>query len=65
MYEGLVGDLPAGGRVLESGGVRVLVFQASDLTQVFWQEGPIVCVLVSDAPTEEIVRITLGKVRRA
>jgi hypothetical protein len=41
------------------------VFQASDLTQVFWQEGPIVCVLVSDAPTEEIVRITLGKVRRA
>jgi hypothetical protein len=65
MYEGSVGDLPAGGRILESGGVRVLVFQASDLTQVFWQDGPIVCVLVSDAPPEEIVRIALDKLRQA
>jgi anti-sigma factor RsiW len=65
MYEGSVGDLPAGGRVLENGGVRVLVFQASDLTEVFWQDGPIVCVLVSDAPPEEIVRIALDKARRA
>jgi anti-sigma factor RsiW len=65
MYEGLVGDLPAGGRVVESGGARVLVFRASDLTQVFWQDGPVVCVLVSDAAPEEIVRIALAKVRRA
>jgi anti-sigma factor (TIGR02949 family) len=65
MYEGSVGDLPVGGRVLESGGVRVLVFRASDLTEVFWQDGPMVCVLVSDAAPEEIVRIALDKARRA
>lgn len=65
MYEGVVGDLPAGGRVLESGGGRLLLFRASNLTQVFWQDGSIVCVLVSDAPPEEIVRIALAKVRRA
>jgi hypothetical protein len=63
MYEGVLGDLPGGGRVFESDGARLLVFRASDLTQVFWQEGPVVCVLVSDAPPEELVRVVLAKVR--
>jgi anti-sigma factor RsiW len=65
MYEAVLGDLPAGGRVVERDGARFFVFRASDLTQVFWQDGPIVCVLVSDSPPEELVRLALAKIRRA
>ena len=31
------------------------------LTAVFWQEGAVVCVLVSDIETEEVVQLAFAK----
>lgn len=64
MYEGRVGDLPTGGRVVERGDARFYVFQASDLTQVFWQDGPLVCAIVSDITAEELVQLAFAKAMR-
>jgi anti-sigma factor RsiW len=63
MYEGPLGVLPAGSRVVESGGVRVHAFERSNLSVVLWQDGPIVCALVSDGAFEDVVRLALARAR--
>ncbi len=65
MYEGSVADLPRGARVVARGGARLYAFRASGLTQVFWQDGRVVCALVSDIAPEELARIALPKASRA
>jgi anti-sigma factor RsiW len=61
MYEGRVSDLRAPKTVRRHGDFTFLVFRANDQTQVFWQEGDVVCVLTSDIPSEEVVQLAFAK----
>jgi anti-sigma factor RsiW len=61
MYEGRVSDLRAPKSVRRHGDFTFLVFHANDQTQVFWQEGDVVCVLTSDIPSEEVVQLAFAK----
>jgi anti-sigma factor RsiW len=61
MYRGSVERLPPGGRVVARSGARLYLFRVSGLTQIFWQNGTIACVLVSDITPEELVQIALPK----
>ena len=61
MYSGTTGDLPAGATVRENKGVRFFTYQRDGLTAVFWQEGAVVCVLVSDIAQEQVVQLAFAK----
>ena len=64
MYEGNLSELPLGGELREHDGITFRVFQRNGATLVFWQEGVVVCVLVSDAPAQEVVQLAYGKARK-
>jgi anti-sigma factor RsiW len=61
MYEGDLRALRHPPEVRQRSDFTFLVFRESDQTQVFWQEGDVVCVLASDMPSEEIVQLALAK----
>jgi anti-sigma factor RsiW len=64
MFEGRLEDLPPTADVRESNGFTFRVFREGDVTLVFWQEGEIVCVLVSRLPAEEVVKLAFAKAMR-
>jgi len=51
--------------VRDNSGFRFHIFQEDNLTLVFWQEGAIVCVLVSRLPREEVIKLAFAKAMRA
>ncbi len=61
MYAGQVTDLPAGAVRRENKGFTFHVYQRQGLTAVFWQEGTVVCVLVSDIAPEEVIQLAFAK----
>lgn len=61
MYEGDIRDLSGAPEVREHGDFTFLVYRAGDLTEVFWQEGTVTCVLVSDMPSEDVVQLAFAK----
>ncbi len=61
MYEGTLARLPAAGETREHNGIAFRVYRSGALTLVFWQEGAVVCVLASDAPTEEVLQLAYAK----
>ena len=63
MYEGTLRELPPGGEPREHDGITFQIFRREEgaVTLVFWQEGPVVCVLVSDAPAEQVVQLAYAK----
>lgn len=61
MYQGTTGDLPSTEDVREYDGITFLVYRLEDLTLVFWQEGPVVCVLVSDGDPEQAIALARAK----
>ena len=61
MYEGTLAHLPAGGEERTHNGIAFRIYRSSALTLVFWQEGAVVCVLASDAPTEEVLQLAYAK----
>ena len=65
MYEGTLSELPSGGELREHDGITFRVFQRNGATLVFWEEGAVVCVLVSAAPPEEVVQLAYAKARKA
>jgi anti-sigma factor RsiW len=65
MYEGDIGELSGAPEVREHGDFTFLVYRSGDLTQVFWQEGTVTCVLVSDIPSEEVVQLAFAKAMKA
>lgn len=64
MYQGNVAHLPATGDVRENKGIRFFVHRVGSLTLVFWQEGAVVCVLVSDATPDAVVQLAFAKAVR-
>ena len=61
MFVGQVAELPAGAVVRENKGIQFHVYETTGLTAVFWQEGAVVCALVSDIAKEEVVQLAFAK----
>jgi anti-sigma factor RsiW len=61
MFAGKMADLPAGAEVREHNGFRFQIYRDGDRTAVFWPEGAILCVLVSDGPPEEVIQLAFAK----
>jgi anti-sigma factor RsiW len=62
MYLGSLEELPSlARRVVEHGGFEFRAYRRGGSTQVFWQEGDVTCVLVSDAPLEEVLALAFAK----
>src|SRR5213593_121160 len=61
MFEGSLHELPQGGEARVHDGIEFRIFQEHGLTIVFWMEGSVVCVLVSDAPGEAVVQLAYAK----
>jgi anti-sigma factor RsiW len=61
MYAGLASDVRRGAEVMAQGGITFFVHRARGLTLVFWQEGDVACVLVSDIPRDEVVALAVAK----
>lgn len=61
MFEGQLDALPPTSDVREHNGFRFQVYREGELSIVFWQEGDIVCVLVSRLPVEDLVQLAFAK----
>jgi hypothetical protein len=61
MYVARVSALPPPSEVREHDGITFAVYREGDLTMVFWQEGPVICVLASDARPESVVELAFAK----
>ncbi|MGQ0703560.1 MAG: anti-sigma factor family protein [Gemmatimonadales bacterium] len=61
MYEGEVAELPSEAEVREQNGIRFYIYRRDGLTLVFWQEGTVVCVFVTDVPFKEALPLAYAK----
>src|SRR2546422_7731872 len=61
MFEGSLDELPQGGEAREHNGIEFRIFKEHGLTLVFWMEGSVVCVLVSDVSGEDVVQLAYAK----
>jgi len=61
MFEGSLHELPQGGEARVHDGIEFRIFQEHGSTLVFWMEGSVVCVLVSDVPGEDVVQLAYAK----
>jgi len=61
MFEGLASELPAGAERRVHNGIPFFLYRRSGRTEVFWPEGRILCVLVSDMNAEEVVQLAFAK----
>lgn len=64
MYEGSVAELPPPVEIREHNGITFQVYREGGATLVFWQEGDVVCVLVSDASSETVIQLAFAKAVR-
>ena len=56
------------GQLAQHSGVgveTVRFYEREGLTTVFWQEGPVVCVLVSDTDAETVIQLAFDKAMAA
>jgi hypothetical protein len=65
MYQGRLASLPEPDGAREHDGIRFQVYRVGKLTLVFWQEGPVVCVLASDAESESVIQLAYAKAVKA
>jgi anti-sigma factor RsiW len=61
MYVGNVSELPVGSVEREHRGKKFHIYQVKGVTMVFWQDRKMVCVLISDMPTENVVQLAFAK----
>lgn len=61
MFPGRVTALPPGAERRENRGIEFHIYRHEGKTAVFWQEGAIVCVLVSDIAPEAVVQLAFAK----
>ena len=61
MFTGQVSTLPKGATRRENKGIQFHIYQSGGVTAAFWQEGAVVCVLVSDIAPEEVVQLAFAK----
>ena len=61
MLPGTLDELPPPDRVLDERGFTFQVYERGDATAVFWLEGLVLCVLVSDMPAPELLALARQK----
>jgi anti-sigma factor RsiW len=61
MLPGTLEELPAPDSTHEERGFTFQVYERGDLTAVFWLEGEVLCVLVSDMPAPELLGLAREK----
>jgi len=61
MYEGRLTELPPPDEVRENRRIPFQIYRLGATTLVFWQEGAVVCVLVSDGDPEAVVQLAFAK----
>ena len=61
MFPGKVANLPAGAERRENKGIEFFIYRKNGTTTVFWQEGKIVCALVSDIDPEAVTQLAFAK----
>ena len=61
MFAGKMADLPTATEVRAHNGIRFQLYRSANLTAVFWAEGAVICVLISDAPSEQVVQLAYAK----
>lgn len=61
MYVGRLAELPPPDQTREHDGIRFDVHRVDGTTMVFWEEGDVVCVLVSDIAAEDIIQVAFAK----
>jgi len=61
MYVGTLEELPEPDARRDHNGISFLIFKRSAATAVFWVEGNLVCVAVSDMPTDDVVALAFAK----
>jgi anti-sigma factor RsiW len=61
MYVGNVSELPTGSVERDHRGKKFYVYNVKGVTMVFWQDRKVVCVLISDMPTENVVQLAFAK----
>ena len=61
MFPGEVGQLPAGAERRENKGIEFFIYRKNGTTTVFWQEGKIVCALVSNIEPEAVTQLAFAK----
>lgn len=61
MIAGRVDELPKGATLRVHKGHSFHIYQKDGVTAVFWQEGAVVCVLVSDVEPEQVVQLAFAK----
>ncbi len=64
MYEGRIDALPPPTDRRTNDGIEFLVYREGELTVVFWQEGPVVCVLAANGDPEAAIRLAFAKAVR-
>jgi len=61
MYRGRIEVLPRGLERREHDGITFFIDERNGTTAVFWQEGAVVCVLVSELPRDEVISLAYAK----
>ena len=61
MFAGRVEELPSGAVLRQHNGFTFHIYERNGLTSVFWPEGAVVCVLVSDLAPEAVVQLAFAK----
>jgi anti-sigma factor RsiW len=61
MLPGTLEELPPPDRTHEERGFTFQVYERDDLSAVFWLEGEVLCVLVSDLPAVELLGLAREK----
>jgi anti-sigma factor RsiW len=55
MYDGTTAELTDPTEVRTLDDIDFYVYRLGDLTLVFWQDGPVVCVLIADGDPEQVI----------
>ncbi len=61
MFTGSAAELPSAPETRTANGFAFLIYHESGGTQVFWQEGDVVCVLASTLPAEQVIQLAIAK----
>jgi anti-sigma factor RsiW len=61
MYTGRLDELPSPDERRSSKGISFLIYRRGSTTAVFWTEGDVICVAISDLPTDEVVALAFAK----
>ena len=64
MFLGSVEELPGDTEPLTHDGIPFFVYERDGRTLAFWPEGRLICVLISDLPTDELLQLAFAKAEK-